>query len=443
MTTAPQQRVRHFLIPILILACLLRLYPILSRPIPARGGLGPMGDSIGYHYLAYHLLTGQGYSSTEDPKAFGWKESHGELLPAVTRGPTYPLFLAATYKLSALPNTPEGWTPVWQRVRIIQALLDSSICLLVFLTARRLANGNSSPGLWAAGLYCLNPYTMYYTRILISEPFSIFCLAVAFLAIQQLIDSVRPGISATLAGLSLALASMARPENLPLAGLLTVGAFFCLPKGKGLRYSGLMLAALLAGLAPWAIRTSLLIGKPTLTPVGQVGYVLFKGSFETPDNWRGWDVYPDSLDLTPHEMEHLNELTKNWLTAFHTGQPKAMDFDQTFRLLAEDRYRTHFTQAIGTWFSRIPLLWHQRLLPIYAEPEPGGGPMLVLLVFAGLGTYHFLSMRTLLISVHPALITLLFLPLHVESRFSVLTVPGLCTLAGLGLHAAAKKRRSE
>lgn len=427
---------------IFLVGCWLRISAVYSHLDTFRAGLGRFGDSLVYHCLGYHLAVDHVYSSTRNGPSLGMIGPPEELIPSVTRAPTYPLFLAIVYKLHQIPTQTEQWTPIWTHVRVIQCVMDAAVCLLVFLMTRRLNRTSYKPALLAATLYSLNPYTTYFARAILAEPLATFCLAASlYCLLRQLQDesSVIPGL---LAGAGLALASMARPENHVLAAIFALQLGLRLPRKHGLRQAGLFLLSFFLSLAPWALRTSLILGKFTLTPVGQQGYSLYHGSYETPWNWIDWDVYPDSLQLRPDQLANLNLTTTNWLDAFHSGRPEVVAHDQIFMDMAMDRYKTTPVECVKTWFARVPLLWRLVSVKFYYEPEPPGYYMWTLLVLAAIGTLTARGPGATLLASHPVSITLILLPLHVEPRFSILAIPALSSLAGLGL-ARLIRRRTE
>jgi len=166
---------------VFLVALGVNLYPTIHSPVRFRNGLGPFGDSFLYHKLAYNLYEGHGFSGTDDGRAFGAPHTDKTLVyePAVTRGPVYPFFLCTVYKLfgsrEAMASF-ETWHINWDRVRVVQCVLNAATGLLVYCMVRLIWAGSFWPALTAALLYAFCFYNVFYTKALLSESVTTFIL---------------------------------------------------------------------------------------------------------------------------------------------------------------------------------------------------------------------------------------------------------------------------
>jgi 4-amino-4-deoxy-L-arabinose transferase-like glycosyltransferase len=134
-------------------------------------------------------------------------------------------------------------------VRIVQAVLDTSNVLAIYLLARRyLAPGSS---LAAAALVAFNPFLIYFTALILSET-----LFTALLAWGMYLLAVRRRWQ-TLAGIALlALSVHVRPSALGLVVLLAAAAGWQCSHRTGIRNGLLAALATLALLLPWGYRNT-------------------------------------------------------------------------------------------------------------------------------------------------------------------------------------------
>ena len=175
------------LLGIFLVALFVRIDPILMTPEPIQFGFGPFGDSTLYHTIAYNLCAGNGYSGIDNGRAFGRPRAGTdvEYKPAVTRGPVYPVFLAAVYRLwgdEPAMQSLARWHLNWDRVRIVQSVLDALLCLVLFSAMRILYPGRYLPAILAAALYSISFYNIYYTRMLLGEGITTFLVTIALIA---------------------------------------------------------------------------------------------------------------------------------------------------------------------------------------------------------------------------------------------------------------------
>lgn len=208
-------------------------------------------DARGYHELAVTLVEhGRFAHSAESPLE-------------TFRAPLYPAFVALTYAVSG--NSP--WLAL-----LLQALLDSLACLLLYDALRRLL----SPGVAAvaAVLYACDPFLILYSSgTLLSDSLSVFLLVTAFWFAALTLTSPEGGRRLRLAaggGLFLGLAALARP--IAQFSVFCYALFYLLAFRHRLR-TGFQCAvvcalATLAAVSPWLIRNQIVFGSASISTAG-------------------------------------------------------------------------------------------------------------------------------------------------------------------------------
>ena len=220
---------------ILLVALLLRVGWGLAQPAAIDQRLP---DQREYLELSRNLLAGHGLKLYDDRFQ---QEVHAY------RTPGYPLFLAAT-----------GGSVRW--ARLVQALLDTSTVLAVYLLARRWLE--QGPSLLASIAVALNPFLIYFSGLILSETLFV-CMLVWGMTLLIWRRNYVWG------GLLLALSVLVRPSALFLPVLLGLSAVFItvhprevparrpwlrVPAGATM----LLLTALV--LLPWAWRNHRILG---------------------------------------------------------------------------------------------------------------------------------------------------------------------------------------
>ena len=231
---------RPALIVVLLIAALARLAVIVPR-------LGqPMDDPDNYLAIARSVANGQGYRLAGRPTAY--------------RPPLYPLLLV-----------PGAWgadLSLW--VFTLNVGLGAATVGLTYGTARRWDRPRGR-ALVAAAIVALDPVLVAQARLPMTETLSAATLALALWALSGP-GQLRPTL---LGGLSLGLAALCRPSALPSAGLIAAAVLWAAPGTARTRITraGVLVAALLVPLIPWAIRNTLIFGEPVWTTT-HGGYTL-------------------------------------------------------------------------------------------------------------------------------------------------------------------------
>lgn len=194
-------------------------------------------DALGYHRLAEELLLGHGFINT-----------HG--YPEVVRTPGYPLLVATIYRLFGVN--------LWAVYAAHAALHAASTALLVKLAERIL--GPSRGWLLLVGFgYALFPFALHGATRILTESLTtaLFLAALAVLALSE--RRSRFAIAGALFGL----VALVRPSFalLPFGLAFIISSFR--PPARDVKGAATLLGAALLVLAPWSVRTSLLIKRPS------------------------------------------------------------------------------------------------------------------------------------------------------------------------------------
>jgi hypothetical protein len=216
-----------------IAALALRLFFVFRFPHFA-------GDSLVYGDIAKNWL---------DHGIFGVTDN-GLPRPTLIRLPGYPGFLAVMFTLFGHEH--------YTAVMIVQALIDTNICLVIAGLALELMNAHAAKAAYLLAALC--PFTACYVATPLAETLSICCIAHTMYygvrgikALQQAESGAHLWI---LAGLWSAAAIFMRPDNglvLPALGLALLGLL--LRRKRHVVFAGVLLAATSLGpLAPWTVR---------------------------------------------------------------------------------------------------------------------------------------------------------------------------------------------
>lgn len=409
-----------FSVRIYLLALALRVIPVLF----ARGlGIG-LDDMFQYDMLARSLALGNGfrwyaqddltllasYVDFDLSTAKGYDPQFG--LPTSFRAPLYPAFLALIYFVNGLDDSR------FFAARLAQAiLLGAPLAPLTYLTSRRLFPNSETAAKTSAWIVACYPMLLVYPLGLGTENLFFILLISSVLFLLKSIE--KPSLfHFILSGILLALTALTRSVILPFAFLALILLFFL-----HRRRAVLFLAVFLAVVSPWAIRNSLLHGKPTGIETS-MGYNLYLGYHPEGD---GSFIFGPSLDL----LIIMDDAERD-----RAGTQKALEFIQA----QPQRFLPLAVNRLGFFFG----LEKRALMYFYSNNIVGYIPKPMLLTIAAILLLPFVFVSTsamfglslLQKSPQTLLLLLLFasyiLP-HVfilsEDRFHLALIPFFAILA--------------
>lgn len=225
-------------------------------------------DQTGYQRLGASLATTGAFTRYSDAEAF---------VPEVIRTPGYPAFVAVVYKLFGVDND--------LAVAAAQALVFVSICLMVFLIARRALGDRSA--LVAAGMTALYSPLPYFGSLIVTELWTA-CMATA--AILVCLRAVQGGARRDyiLAGALFTATTMVRPAFVLMPFFFAIAVPLLVRSQRsraGLKnWAALAVTAALA-LVPWLAYNYVNLKQITLSPAGGIGRGLWEGSWQ--GRWSG------------------------------------------------------------------------------------------------------------------------------------------------------------
>lgn len=423
-------------------ALIIRLYPVIETPETFRDGFGPYGDTFLYHVIGYNLYQGNGFSGTDDGRAFGLSQEGTKLEyePAITRGPVYPFFISLVYRILGSKKdmgSIQTWHKNLDKVRIVQCVLDALVCILLFLMVRAIYKKSILPALIVALLYCFSFYNIFYTRALLSESVTTFLLSASLLFCTLGLKHDKTYLWA-LAGAFFGLVILARTEYILFSLILALYLIFINHQHivNAIKKSLVFIIAVSIVVIPWTARNYFIFRKLIPVSVGGVGYNLFLGTFEANKNWHGWNEMPDDVFDTKKEKAVAQSLYASFQKYMSAGSIKAKEFDDALMRLAFERIRKHPLECLKGWLIKIPRLWYQFYIPMYLYKEASGNFFIfyfVLALFAlfkGVREEKILMAPICLLFVY---LTFIFMPLHIEPRYGVPLMPGIICLASIGI----------
>jgi hypothetical protein len=421
------------------LALAVRLEPMLAHPEARRGGLGAFGDSALYLALGVAIADGNGFAVSPEP---GLPSE-----PVIMRGPVYPFYVSLVYRTWRALTGPEALRrptargEVFAAIRQSQAVIGALDCVAVFALTRVLWPSSFVPALLAALLTALCPYTIYYTRELLKESVATSLLTWTMLA-GTLAARERRVVWGVLTGIGSALLALCTPQFLPLAPLLAVAVVAMRrAERRAMTVAAVLLAAWVMTIAPWTYRNWVVFDRFVPVSTGDLGYSLYLGTFESNTNWTGWHEFPDAIFTSPEQKQEVFAARDRLLDAAATGSVRTVELDRVFKRLALERIAADPVGWLLLGFRRLPRLWFQFYIPMYADPEPSGLFFLayfVLAVFALVAVQHDVRLRMLPIVLLFLFENAVYLPLHVEPRQATPLFPSLLCLSAIGLFLAAR-----
>ena len=354
---------RGWLFPLVVLAAgaALRLWTIHAHP-------QIQGDSLIYGDIATNWLTHGIYGHT-----VGHASGPNTIEPTLVRLPGYPAFLALCFAVFGVAN--------YHAVLYLQAIIDLGTCLLVAGLAAKICGLRA--GRWALLLAALCPFTANYAASPLTETLSIFCVALGFRALPEVLEGPRRGWTGLLIFSSFVFswsyAALLRPDGALLAVVLWISLIVYGHHSLGwvsaLRFA--MLAALLSLLpfVAWTLRNehTFHVFQP-LAPryANDPGEFAFPGFVRwiktltadfTSTNEIYWNgnsdrIDPGNLPARAFDNPGQYQQTRRLLEQYNATTTLTPEFDDAFAQLAAERVRAHpIRYYVGLPLLRLADMW--------------------------------------------------------------------------------------
>jgi len=355
---------RGWLFPLVVLAAgaALRLWTIHVHP-------QIQGDSLIYGDIASNWLTHSIYGHT-----VGHASGPNTIEPTLVRLPGYPAFLALCFAVFGVAN--------YHAVLYLQAIIDLGTCLLIGGLAAKICGQRA--GRVALLLAALCPFTANYAASPLTETLSIFCVALGFRALAEVLEGSRRGwtalfISFLALTFSWSYAALLRPDGALLAVVLWIALIVygrhSLGWASALRLA--MVAALLSLLpfAAWTLRNerTFHVFQP-LAPryANDPGEFAFPGFVRwirsltadfTATNEIYWNgnsdrIDPGNLPARAYDNADQYQETHRILEQYNATTTLTPDLDASFAQLAAERVRAHpIRYYIGLPLLRLADMW--------------------------------------------------------------------------------------
>jgi len=304
------------------------------------------GDSLIYGDLALNMLKHHVYGVTEK---LGVRST-------LIRLPGYPLLMAGCFAVFGMEH--------YASVLYVQLVLDLATCWLLAALAGRLMGERS--GLWAIWLAALCPFTANYVAAGLTETSAIFCVALAFYALERWWARVREGAAWSAwiwpLGFALSFAVLLRPDRLLLAfAVLPAMAWLAwrVPaKSRSLAQVGVVALIVLLPLALWGARNwrvfhvvQPLAPKSAADPGEFVsnGFnrwyrtwaIEFKSTYDVYWNYDGSPVSMDDLPARAFDSPEQRVETQQIFDRYDRLTMATPDVDGAFADLASERIAAH------------------------------------------------------------------------------------------------------
>jgi hypothetical protein len=349
-----------FTLVVLAAGAALRLWAIHFHP-------QIQGDSLVYGDIAANWLTHGIYGHS-----VGHPSGLTTIEPTLVRLPGYPAFLALCFAVFGVAN--------YHPVLYLQALIDLGTCLLVAGLAVKICGLRA--GRIALLLAALDPFTASYAASPLTETLSIFCVALGFRALAEVLERPRPLWTAALI-FSWSFAALLRPDGALLAVVLWTA--LVVYGRKSLGFTPALRLALMAGLlsllpfVAWTVRNqrTFHVFQP-LAPryandpgeFGSPGFVLWIRTltvdFTTTNEiyWAGNSDRIDPGNLPARAMDNAAQYqeTHRLLQDYNSITTLTPEIDARFDQLARERIRARPLR----YYLTLPLL---RLADMWLRPR--------------------------------------------------------------------------
>jgi 4-amino-4-deoxy-L-arabinose transferase-like glycosyltransferase len=349
-----------FTLVVLAAGAALRLWFIHAHPMV-------QGDSLLYGDIAANWLSHGVYGHS-----VGHASGLTTVEPTLVRLPGYPAFLALCFALFGTAN--------YRAVVYIQAIIDLGTCLLIAELARKISGPRAARFALLLGALC--PFTANYVAFPLTETLSIFCVALGFLALAELLERPRP-LWTVLLIFSWSYAALLRPDGALLAVVLWTALLVNGRNQWGLRKT--LRVAVMTGLlsllpfVSWTMRNwrTFHVFQPLApryaTDPGEFaspGFVRWVRSFTADFTstseiyWNGNSDRIDSANLPARAIDNggQGEETQKLLQDYNATTTLTRALDDRFAQLAQERIRAHPVR----YYLTLPLL---RLADMWLRPR--------------------------------------------------------------------------
>jgi hypothetical protein len=354
---------RGWLFPLVVLTAgaALRLWTIHAHP-------QIQGDSLIYGDIATNWLSHGVYGHT-----VGHASSPSTIEPTLVRLPGYPAFLALCFAVFGVAN--------YHAVLYLQAIIDLGTCLLVAGLAAKICGQRG--GRWALLLATLCPFMANYAAAPLTETLSLFCVAVGYRALPEVLAGTRRGWTAWLIFSSFVFswsyAALLRPDGALLAVVLWISLIVYGRRSLG--WASAFRLAMLAGLlsllpfVAWTLRNehTFHVFQP-LAPryANDPGEFAFPGFVRwiktltadfTSTNEIYWNGNSDRIDpatLPARAFDNAGQYqqTLRLLDEYNATTTLTPELDARFGELAAERVRAHpIRYYVGLPLLRLTDMW--------------------------------------------------------------------------------------
>jgi hypothetical protein len=325
------------------------------------------GDSLIYGDVATNWLRHGIYGHS-----VGHPSGVATIEPTLVRLPGYPAFLALCFALFGVAN--------YQAVLYLQALIDLFTCLLIAGLAGKVCGPCGARIALLLAVLC--PFTASYVASPLTETLSVFCVALGFRALAEVLE--RPRLQWVVAlAFSWSFATLLRPDGALLAVVLWVALLVYGRRSVG--FTAALRLALGAGLlallpfAAWTARNARTfhVFQP-LAPryandpgeFGSPGFVRWirtlTADFTTTNEiyWAGNSDRIDPANLPARAMDNATQFqeTHRLLQDYNSITTLTPQIDARFAQLAQERIRAHPFR----YYFTLPLL---RLADMWLRPR--------------------------------------------------------------------------
>jgi 4-amino-4-deoxy-L-arabinose transferase-like glycosyltransferase len=311
--------------------------------------------------------------------------------------------------------------------------MDTITCFLVFLIVRNI-NLSYWPAFIAAVLYCFSFYNIFYTRTLLSESLTTF-LVTLYLLFTVIALKIQKAQWWFLSGIIFGVVVLSRVEYVLFLPVVCSYLLFLNRRAFLKKATCLLLGAAII-IAPWTVRNYAVFKKFILVSTGSLGTILYAGTFEGNHPLNGWLGFPEEVFRSKQERKQVEYYYQLYHIHSRLGHIKIKQADDFFISLALKRIRESPLRCFKAWIRNLPRLWYQNYIPMYGEEEASGAFFIFYFLFAAFSFWVSKTYERILfgpIGLMFIYLNLIYLPLHIEPRYSVCIMPGIICLAGLGI----------